>query len=75
MRLTISFVVLLLAASTATSLVFRNFSTARGGDSEARIAVFFGAPIALVALVLLSRIMLKVFAARRAVKKLQATTD
>jgi len=66
MRLNLMFIMLLLTASTATSLVWRNFIIARDGDPLARIVVLIGAPVALASVVLLARIVTKVSAARRA---------
>lgn len=66
MRLNLAFILLLLTASTATSLMWSNFTMARDGDSFARVVAFVGAPVALASLVLLGRIVTKVSAARRA---------
>jgi hypothetical protein len=55
---------LLLTASIATRLVWENFAVARDGDAAARVAVFLGAPVALVSFVLLARIVTKVRSAR-----------
>ena len=64
MRLNLTFILLLLTASTATSLVWRNFAVARDGDAVARLMVFVGVPVALLCAVLLGRIVTKVRSAR-----------
>lgn len=65
MRLNLAFIVLLLTASTATSLVWRNLTVARDGDLTARVVVLIGAPVALLCVVLLARIVTKVRSAQR----------
>jgi choline-glycine betaine transporter len=59
-RLNLTFIVLLLTASTATSLVWQNFTAARDGDPVGRVMVFVGVPVALASVVLLGRIVTKV---------------
>ena len=65
MRLNLAFIVLLLTASTSTSIVWRNFAIARDGDPFARIVVLVGSLLALASAVLLARIVTKVSAVRR----------
>jgi hypothetical protein len=60
MRLQVSFVTLLVLATTATSLVWRESSLAEQGDLRAEFVVFTFAPVALLAIALLGRIVLKV---------------
>ncbi len=60
MRLQISFVLLLIAATTATSVVWRDFAVAREGDTGARLLIFTMALVALISIALLARIVLKV---------------
>jgi hypothetical protein len=63
-RLNLMFVLLLLTATTATSLVWQSFTAARDGDPVGRVMVFVAAPVALAAVVLLGRIVTKVNSAR-----------
>lgn len=67
MRLLTSFVVLLLVAATASTLVWQNLVAARAGETTARMVTFIAAPLAFAAVVLLARIVLRVFALRRGV--------
>jgi hypothetical protein len=60
MRLQVSFVTLLVLATTATSLVWRESSPAEHGDLLAEFAVLALAPVALLAIALLGRIVVKV---------------
>ena len=60
MRLQVSFVTLLVLATTATSLVWRESSLAQRGDRLAEFMVVGLTPIALLAIALLGRIVLKV---------------
>ncbi len=59
MRLQAAFLVLLLTASTATSIVWRDFAGARNGNTEARLLVVTLALVALLSITLLGRIVLK----------------
>ena len=65
MRLQVSFLALLLTASLATSLVWRELSSAREGDLAARFVVFTLVPIALFSIILLGRIVLTVKSGRQ----------
>lgn len=69
MRLQASFLLLLLIASTATSIIWKDFGSARDGDAVARAVVFSVTPVALVSVVLLGRIILAVGALRRRAKE------
>ncbi len=69
MRLQASFLLLLIAATTATSIIWRNFAAAREGDPPARFLIFALAPVALVSIVLLGRIIMKVRSAPDRVKR------
>lgn len=60
MRLQASFVLLLLIAATATTIVWRDFAAAREGDTLARFLVLALSPAALMSITLLGRIVLKV---------------
>jgi len=60
MRLQISFILLLITAATATSIIWRDFAAAREGDLLPRLLVFALAPVAPVAIFLLGRIVMKV---------------
>jgi hypothetical protein len=60
MRLQVSFVTLLILATMATSLVWRESSPAEHGDLLAEFVVSVFAPVALLAMALLGRIVLKV---------------
>jgi len=60
MRLQISFILLLITAATATSIIWRDFAAAREGDPLPRLLVFALAPVALVTVLLLGRIVMKV---------------
>jgi hypothetical protein len=60
MRLQVSFITLLVLATTAISLVWRESSPAEQGDLFAEFVVFAFAPVALLAIVLLGRIVGKV---------------
>lgn len=63
MRLQLTFVLLLLTSSTATSLAWRNFARARSGDALGQALVFVAATIAVLSFTLLARII--VTASRR----------
>jgi len=65
MRLQVIFVLLLLAASIETSLVWRNLDAARDGDASARVLVFTLAVVAAASIALLGRIVAKVKSARQ----------
>ncbi len=65
MRLTVSFVVLLVIATAAAGLLWGNVSEARAGDAEARVIASLAMPVALVAFVLLGRIVSKAGPLRR----------
>ena len=67
MRLLTSFVVLLLVAATANTMVWQNLLAARVGEATARVVVFISAPLAFAAVVLLAHIVLRVYALRRRV--------
>jgi len=60
MRLQISFILLLISAATATSIIWRDFGVAREGDTDARLLIFTMALVALISIALLARIVLKV---------------
>ena len=68
MRLQISFILLLITAATATSIIWRDFAAAREGDPLPRLLVFALAPVALVTIFLLGRILMKVRGARNRVR-------
>jgi len=65
MRVNISFFSLLLLATVAVGLDWANFGAARAGDPQARIIAFATAPVAFATILLLTRIIVKVDAARR----------
>lgn len=65
MRLNISFLALLLLATLSVGLDWANFQPARDGDPLARLIVFASAPVAIVAIALLTRIIVKVDDTRR----------
>ena len=65
MRLNAMFLVLLLVATAAAGTVWGDFAAARAGALEARLTVLSAAPVALMAIALLGRIVVKVSAARR----------
>ncbi len=69
MRLTLSFLVLLVIATAAAGLAWGNFADARAGDAVARLIVFLAAPVGAASLALLGRIMVQVSAVRRAGKE------
>ena len=66
MRPLVWFIVLLLLAATATSLVWQNLPLARAGDLPAQVVVLSSTAVALPSVVLSGRIVAKVSAARRA---------
>jgi membrane associated rhomboid family serine protease len=68
-RLNLAFVLLLVTASTAISVVWQSFSAATGGDLVASLVVAAGVLSGLAAGVLLGRIIVKVSAARRATRE------
>lgn len=65
MRVTLTFVALVLLAATIISVVSLEFASARGGDTMARVVVLALAPIAAAAITLAGRIVVKVEAARQ----------
>jgi hypothetical protein len=65
LRLNAAFLLLLLAATAATGLLWGNFAAARDGALAARIVVLLAAPVALISTALLGRIVVKVSAMRR----------
>jgi len=65
MRLNIVFVGLLLLATLAVGSAWKEFSAARDGDALARAVVFAAAPVAFVAIALLTRIVARVDAVRK----------
>lgn len=64
MRIQIVFVLLLLIAATATSVVWREFASARSGDGSAQVLVLVLTAVGTAAFVLTARIVVKVQAAR-----------
>jgi hypothetical protein len=65
MRLNAAFLFLLLVATAATGLVWGDVASARDGALGARVSVLLAAPVALIAITLLGRIIVKVSALRR----------
>lgn len=65
MRIQLTFVLLMFLAATSTSVVWREFAPARGGDELARALVLALAPVGVVTLILAGRIVIKVQAARQ----------
>lgn len=65
MRIQLTFVLLLLIAATATSIVWREFASARAGDTLARAVVLALAPVGVAALILAGRIVVKVQSTRQ----------
>lgn len=70
MRLNVAFLTLLVTATLAAGLVLKAFPLARDGDALARAIVFAAAPVLAVSVTLLTRIMSRVDAVRRAEKEL-----
>ncbi len=69
MHLNVAFLLLLLTASTAVSVVWQSFSAARAGDTVAAIVVLAGVSAGLLSGVLLGRIIVRVSAAKRAIRE------
>ncbi len=65
MRLNIAFFTLLTIATIAVGIELLDFRAARQGGVLDRVVVFAGALVALVAIILLTRILVRVDAARR----------
>lgn len=63
MRLTVSFVILLILATVATGLLWGSIPEARAGDPGARAIASLAIPLALISFTLLGRIVTKVGAA------------
>lgn len=63
MRLTLSFVILLVLATAATGLLWGNIPEARAGDLQARAITSLAVLVALISCTLLGRIVTKVGAA------------
>lgn len=66
MRLNVVFVALLLVAATATSVAWRETDAALTGDAAAWVSVTISAPVGLVALAMLVRIVGRLTRARSA---------
>ena len=69
MRLNIAFLALLVIAMLASGLELKEFPLARDGDVLARAIVFAAAPVLAVSVTLLTRIVSRVDAVRRAGKE------
>lgn len=64
MRVQLMFILLLLIAASATSIVWREFASARAGDTVARVVVLALTPVGIAALSLAGRIVVKAQGAR-----------
>lgn len=60
MRLTLSFIILLILATVATGLLWGTIPEARAGDPGARAIASLAMPVALISFALLGRIVTKV---------------
>lgn len=73
MRLIAWFIALLLTAATASAVLWRSLPAARSGDVQALAAAIVAGLTAFVAIVLLARIVLWLYALRNAGRTLRAT--
>lgn len=64
MRLTLSFIILLILATVASGLLWGTIPEARAGDPGARAIASLAVPLALISFTLLGRIVTKVSASR-----------
>lgn len=69
MRVQLTFVTLLFLAATSTSVVWREFASARADDAFARVLVLPLAFMGIAALILAARIAIKVQGARQGTRR------